>query len=1083
MDPVLVARRSRRNRRKEKPNWFFRIFGILLLGIVAAAVLVGTTGLGAMLGVYAYYAKDLPDPKQIEADQDQFETTKLYDRTGQHLLYEIFDPHRGDRTVVPLDQIPLYLRQATIAAEDRSFYENIGINPRGLLRAFWSNLQGGDLQGQGGSSITQQLVKLVLIPPEERYQKLYSRKFKEIILAIEIARRYPGKAGKDQILEWYLNTIPYGNLAYGIQAASQVYFNKPVSELDLAEAATLAAIPQYPGLNPIDAPEQAKMRRGLVLDAMVKEGYITAEQAETARKEDLDTSKLQERYDILAPHFSMYVRKLLEEQFGMDMVYQGGLKVYTTLDMDMQKIGEEAVSTQIKALQESEKEDYNVSNGALVAMRPQTGEILAMVGSVDYWNKEIDGNVNVALAERQPGSSFKMFTYLTAFAQGHTAAEMLSDVRTCPNPEDPSWCPENYDRKYHGLVRARNALARSYNIPAVKMLDIAGIGNVIKTAHRMGINSLNRDLDYYGLSLTLGGGEIRLIDMTYAYGVLANQGVMAGKPLPLEQRRPGYRELDPVAILRVENSAGSVLWDYRYPENRQIISPQLSYLVTNVLADNAARIPAFGYNNKMNLTRPSAAKTGTTNNYKDGWTIGYTPQLIAGVWVGNSNNDSMNHVPGSLGAAPIWHDFMEGALANQPVIPFERPDGFEVVEVCAVSGLLPTENCPETVREIFIEGTAPTTHCNIHQKFRVNRETGKLATIYTPPELVEERVYEIYPPEAADYVAAENIPQPPTEYDDIAVDASLVGEVGIISPRPYGYIRGMVPITGTARPPGMQLWRLEYGQGLNPSAWVQIGEDYQQGVDNGYLETWDVSQLEGLYTLQLTAIDEAQNVHQSTIQVTVDNVPPLVKIGHPEEGDLYIMEDDEYVNIQAEVSENVSIKRVDFYVDAQKIASTGIAPFNQKWAIEMLDIIPKPNVLITTTQTYSVENGIEASRVITLTETFTELNSIGDVGITQVFSDGMRIFSDTLAITETHVIYVTAIDAAGNETESEKVNIRVMHEIKDEKKEETQDEKPEAADATAQLPVAESDAVALAQPRRSVRSPTIWFEPGLSPPS
>ncbi len=348
MDPVLVARRSRRNRRKEKPNWFFRIFGILLLGIVAAAVLVGTTGLGAMLGVYAYYAKDLPDPKQIEADQDQFETTKLYDRTGQHLLYEIFDPHRGDRTVVPLDQIPLYLRQATIAAEDRSFYENIGINPRGLLRAFWSNLQGGDLQGQGGSSITQQLVKLVLIPPEERYQKLYSRKFKEIILAIEIARRYPGKAGKDQILEWYLNTIPYGNLAYGIQAASQVYFNKPVSELDLAEAATLAAIPQYPGLNPIDAPEQAKMRRGLVLDAMVKEGYITAEQAETARKEDLDTSKLQERYDILAPHFSMYVRKLLEEQFGMDMVYQGGLKVYTTLDMDMQKIGEEAVSTKSK---------------------------------------------------------------------------------------------------------------------------------------------------------------------------------------------------------------------------------------------------------------------------------------------------------------------------------------------------------------------------------------------------------------------------------------------------------------------------------------------------------------------------------------------------------------------------------------------------------------------------------------------------------------------------------------------------------------------------------------------------------------
>jgi penicillin-binding protein 1C len=1081
MDPVLTARRLRRNRRHKKTNWFFRILGALLAGVIALAVLIGLAGMGTLVGVYAYYAKDLPDPQKIESVEEQFKTTRLYDRTGQHLLYEIFDPHRGDRTIVPLEDIPLWLRQATIASEDRSFYQNIGINPRGLVRAFWSNLQGGDIQG--GSSITQQLVKMVLIPAEERYQKLYSRKIKEIILALEITRRYPGKAGKDAILEWYLNTIPYGNLAYGAEAASQVYFNKHVQELTLAEAATLAAIPQFPGLNPIDAPEQAKKRRDLVLDAMLRDGYITEAEAEAAKREELVSAKLHERFDIKAPHFSMYVRKQLEEQFGMDMVYQGGLKVYTTLDMNMQTIAEKAIQDQLKVLKETKDKEtgkpHNVSNAALVAIRPQTGEILAMVGSADYWNEEIDGNVNVALAERQPGSAFKVFTYLTAFAQGHTAAEMILDVRTCPNPEDPSWCPENYDRKYHGAVRARQALARSYNIAAVKMLDMAGVGNVIKTAHRMGINSLNRDLDYYGLSLTLGGGEVRLLDLTYAYGVLANKGVMAGKPVPLEQRRPGYRELDPVAILRVEDSNGNVLWDYRYPENRTIVSPQLAYLITDILADNAARAAAFGSNSKLKLTRPAAAKTGTTNNYKDAWTIGYTPQLVAGVWVGNSNNEPMSRVAGSLGAAPIWNDFMEGSLANEPVIPFERPDGLQTVEVCAVSGLLPTENCPQTVREIFLPGTAPTTYCNVHQKFRVNRETGKLATIYTPPELVEERVYEIFPPEATDYLLAENIPQPPTEYDDIAVSAEAVGDLGIISPTPYAYIKGVVPITGTVRPPDLQLWRLEYGQGLNPSAWIQIGGDYNHPVDNGYLETWDVSQLEGLYTLQLSAIDNAQNVRQSTIQVTVDNVPPLVKVGHPEEGKVYIKEEDEYVNIQADVKDNVSIKLVEFYVDEQKVASTSTAPFNEKWPITMLDIVPEPDVLITRTEVLSIENGIVYDRVITLTETITNIEGLT---LTQVFSDGMMVISDTMGITESHVIYVKAFDAAGNESQSEKVHIWVAHE---KKKEDEEKKEQEGAETTALLPPNRSDPAARAGLRRTARVGSGWVTPiaALSGPS
>ncbi|MFN2226299.1 MAG: penicillin-binding protein, partial [Anaerolineae bacterium] len=847
---------------------------------------------------------------------------------------------------LPLEQIPEDIRNATIALEDKTFYSNIGIDPMGIARAFLLNLQGDSVQG--GSSITVQLVKNILIPEEERYQISYARKIKEAILALEISRQY----SKDQILEWYLNTNYYGNWAIGVEAAAQVYFGKHAQELTLAECAMLAPIVQYPAMNPIDNPDEAKKRQGIALDRLVEEGYVTRTVAEAAFAEPLQVhTSMLKRYDLVAPHFAVYVRKQLEDMYSPEVLYRGGLKVYTTVDLEIQRVAEEEARAHIAKLQE---EKYDVSNAAVVTMRTRTGEILAMVGSLDYWNEEIDGNVNVAVAPRQPGSSFKPFSYLTAFHQGHTAAEMVMDVHSCfDDYPNPPYCPEDYDRKYLGPRSFRTALAQSRNIPAVKVLDMVGVGNVIRTAHAMGINTLNQDLDYYGLSLTLGGGEVWLLDLTYAYGVLANGGVMMGQPAKLA--RPGYRQLDPVSILRIEDSKGDTLFEYTQPEARKVtladgqeLTPQEAFLLTNVLADNNARAPVFGSNSALRLSRPAAAKTGTTTDWRDTWTVGYTPQIVTGVWVGNNDNIPMEGLSSSHGAGPIWHNVMERIydeghaqrILGDVIDKFSRPPGMTTVEVCAISGLLPNEHCPNRVNALFIEGTEPTEYCNVHRVERVNRQTGKLATACTPPELVEERVYEVYPPEAADWVRQQGIAQPPTQRDEIYGCSPEGGEVVLLEPTLGGHVKDVVAIRGNARSGNFNFYRLEFGEGLNPSAWSQIGGDHYNQVDNNVLEFWDVRGLkDGLYTLQLTVVDHDQGFRRATSYVTVDNTPPEAAVSYPWPDRVYELEAaDEWANLAAEVSDNVQIDKVEFYLDDELVDFSVVEPYAVKWVLEMKDL-------------------------------------------------------------------------------------------------------------------------------------------------
>lgn len=974
-----VINRRLRRRERSGQGWrtLARIVLVLFFSAIAVSLLLIVGGVTAAVGVYDRLTQNLPNFAQLEQlGQDSvatFETTKIFargpDQDGDGskewvLIYEVIDPLGGDRQWLKLDQLPQSVINATVAIEDRTFWTNQGYDLQGIGRAFYEYvLLGSEIQG--GSSITQQLVKNNLIAEQRRIVGAevdfddYRRKIEEVLLAHKLSQTYT----KEQILEWYLNTNFYGNLAYGVEAASRVYFDKPAAQLTLPEAAMLAAIPQSPALNPIDNPQPAKARQELVLDAMFREGVIDREQLVTAKYTPLATTPgIEDRFDIIAPHFAVYVRKQLEEQFGPERVLRGGLNVYTSLDLDMQQQAECVARAHVARLSGASGDglpaderancpalsqlpplststvgqDHNVGNASVVALDPRTGEIKVMVGSLDYWNEAIDGSFNVAVdGLRQPGSAFKPFTYLTALSQGYTAATMVLDVETdFGTPYNGiAYVPQNYDRQFHGPMRLRQALANSYNVPAVEVMSWVGVNNVIRTAHSMGITSLNAG--NYGLSLTLGGGEVKLIDMVFAFSVLDNMGRMVGRPLPAAEQRLGFAPLEPVSILRVENRSGEVIYEYSQPQQQEIVTPQLSFLMNDMLSDRNARCQGFGCPSALELpdNRPAAVKTGTTNDYRDAWTVGFTPQLVTGVWVGNSDNAPMDDVPGSRGAAPIWHAFMSWALQSDPPQTWARPAGIVERAVCDISGLLPTEYCP-TVTEYFIEGTEPSAFDNIFQAFQINRETGRLATIYTPPELIETRVYRIYPERAADWVRENEIPQPPDEYDTITETPGRENGISIRSPQPFAFVEGLVQITGTVGVENFASYRLAFFQGLTPDNLQTIVQEAQLPDDSGYLGQWDVTGLNGLYTLLLTVQREDGSFDEASVPVTVDNTPPTARVVFPIPNQA-IFTDDEWVIVQAFAEDDISIDRVEFYIDNADVpfAIKTVPPFTEKWTI------------------------------------------------------------------------------------------------------------------------------------------------------
>ena len=910
-----LAIRSRRRKRGERVEpvrmrgWMIALVIVLGVPLVMLGAAAGTAYL-----IYSDFANDLAPPDEIEETQQLLGSSRIFDRNGQEgvLLFEYARPSDGLRAPVRLHRVSQHLIDATVATEDATFWTNQGINFRGLLRAAWENFGVGSsdfLGGSGGSSITQQLVKNVLIPPEERTGRTLNRvrgKLKETILAIELTNEY----GKEQILEWYLNSIFYGNFSYGIGAASQRYFGKSPAQLTLAESAMLAGLPQAPSLyNPLENFDGAKRRQGDVLELMVRHGFITRAQADTAWREELEFDSAE--FDIEAPHYVIYVREQVERMCRLErfvppsgtggcehLMNNGGLRITTSLDFGLQARAEAEVRAAIDDFEAS----TGAHNGALVAIDPSTGQILAMVGSRDFFDETIDGQVNLATATHSPGSALKPLTYLAAFQLDprtwHPATVLWDVPTTYVEADGTEFKPVNFDGVFRGPVTVRSALANSMNVPAFKVADRLGSAALLDTLHRLGITTMH-DPGAYGPSITLGGGEVTLLDLTYAYATLANLGEMKGQ-LTVQALPDGFRQLDPVAVLEIRDVEGRLLYEWSSsgePEVRSAARPGQVYQITDILSDNNARSLLYGTSSPLVLDRPAAAKTGTAGDpgqddvRRDYWTMGYTPHLAVGVWIGNADESPMTGGSSVQTAGLIWNGFMLSAHEGVTAEAFTEPDGIHrsLVYAPAVNlhaAVRPDSSlrnpCSPPREELFVSArVAPPLDNFICYEVEVDRRTLQRATVDTPEDYRQQGVW-LEPPAvsrrgatALDPIAVEWLRrnrvaylQPGTvDHADAPVRFDTPGDAAIIE-------RGEVLITGRAHSSELTGWTLTARRlGSEDVATIATGS---HSVDGGVLARWDSSEIVGgVYELSLELMDAYLGSISETIMIALPEQPSV----------------------------------------------------------------------------------------------------------------------------------------------------------------------------------------------------------------
>ncbi|GAB4579075.1 MAG: PBP1A family penicillin-binding protein [Anaerolineales bacterium] len=910
--PNLIRARQRRRTQSQKTTQT----RLLRLGWGLATVFAVTLALGliALTITYTALARDLPSLQTLPTllnppDGLLLQPTRFYDRTGQTLLYTLENPTAQPAKYLPLDELPESIQDATIASQltiDNSQF-----------------------------TIAHTLVSSLLLwnePPSPRHD------FRLTLLSSQLERTY----GDAQILEWYLNSTAYGHLAYGIDAAAWVYFNHSATALTLPEAAVLAAVAQAPDLNPFDTPELALERRQTVLQAMFAQGMIDEDEAQAALAAPLGTRPKPVDPPTRDTAFLDLVVQELTPHIPRTRLEQGGLNVITTLDADLQAQSSCAFETQLARLHNQQAPTPDCETARLlptvaldpsleltglatqaVILDPRAAQILALTGLSD------EGAYPAELTPHAPGTLLTPYVYLTAFTRGFSPASLVWDIPANQLfPENPN--PDGY----HGPQRMRLALANDYLIPTLDLLAELGPENVWRTAAQLGLPSLIVPGGEPALRLPLEGGKLTLLEVAQAYGVFSSQGILFGYAQTDEPAAP----LLPTTLIRVEDTTGKIWYETGSPDARPVISAQLAYLITHILSDETARWPSLGHPNALEIGRPAGAKLGTANGGSDTWTLGFTPQLVTAVWVGFDQTEqgnaspsaSMPKVPQTIAAA-LWHGLTKYATRALPAETWPAPPGLSTLTVCDPSGLLPTADCPLTVQEIFAPGSEPTQLDTLYRRIQINRETGLLATVFTPPALIEERVYLIPPPEAAEWARQAGFPTPPEIYDLVSAPPAPNPDAQFNTPEMFASVSGQVNFTGTASGADFQSFQVQFGQGLNPQQWTVIGEASPLSVENGTLAMWDTTGLSGLYAIRLLVIRTDQRVDTAILQVTVDNTPPTAEIIYPTEGQSFTYPQDDRITFQFTAADELALTQVEVFLNNTLLNTFNQPPYAYRW--------------------------------------------------------------------------------------------------------------------------------------------------------
>ncbi len=942
-DVAYVIRTRERKEQRHRNNPWAKI------GLGCAALLSLIIALtGILIGfIYISLTRDLPPMEVLpllvdDADGLIYQPSLLYDRSGEHVIFALENPAATDRQYLTLDtalpnHIPANLITTTLALSDPDFWQHPGIE-----------LASNDTSTEASAApptLARRLVSDLLL--WDRPSGL-QRSLQESLLAAQITARY----GREQVLTWYLNTANYGRLAFGADAAARVYFGKPAAELTLAEAAVLAAVSEAPALNPLDSPQAALERQQALLQAMVEQGVISAGQGNAALVEELVFQPVVPVENNPAPYFAKLVLDQISQRMDLARLERGGYRVITSLDYDLQLQIACTAASQKARLRGQEEQILTADGGECEAARllptlpqnsaadqvgvlaanvivydPNQGQVLAMVGY------PAGGNDPSSTIGHPAGTSISPMVYLTAFTRGMSPATLLWDIPALPGTTDQ-------EAEYQGPVRLRSALSNDYLHALNNTITQVGIDNIWRTIQQLGLFS--GEASPPSSTDLLSQYKTSLIELSQAYSIFAAQGIMVGEEiLPPngsvlgKGQTNGSNHLQPVTILLLEDSLEGSWPDSGAPDGnteltrRPVINPQLAYLITDVLSDESARWPSLGHPNPLEIGRSVASKIGTTAAGLDAWTIGYTPERLVGVWLGAPDGQQPDETL-AINSAALWNAVMQYVLKDIPIQKPPAPPGINRLDVCNPSGLLPSDNCPDVVNEVFLAGTEPTQVDNLYQSFQINRETGRLATAFTPPEVIDEQVYLIVPPEAESWAKLAGLPKPPDAYDIIQAQSGSHPDVKISEPGMFSHVRDRVVLVGTAAGDDFLYYRLQVGSGLNPRTWLQIGEVNSQPVQDGVLGSWDATGLDGLHTIQLQVVRNDQRVDAVVTQVTVDNQPPQVTIVSPMDGE-QITPRARQITLLADVQDNLEIYSVAFYLDDTLIETRYQTPYAIPW--------------------------------------------------------------------------------------------------------------------------------------------------------